>query len=193
LHEQLSCAEIERLSQIVLDWLDVERERKQPFKVELTEQQRGLDLAGLHLEIRIDRVDRLRNKGCLLIDYKSGETSASNLNGERPKEPQLLAYATAMRDEVDGVFFAQLKPREAKLVGLARESHIEGQKPPPDGLSWHEYMDDRIAVVKRLAESFVSGNAVVDPLPGACDYCDVTPFCRINEIRCGKRENSVDE
>ncbi len=193
LHQQLSLAEIDRLEEIVLTWLEVERARKQPFQVEATEQKRVLDIAGLHLDIRIDRVDRLRNGKCLLIDYKSGDTSAANLNKERPKEPQLLVYAAAMRNEVDGVFFGQLKPRDAELVGYARELHIAGQKPPGKDLSWDDYLQDRIEIVERLAESFVAGEAAVDPLPGACDYCEVKPLCRINERRCAQAEERVDD
>jgi RecB family exonuclease len=192
LHEQLSLTEVGRLIDVVLAWLEVERDRKQPFQVEITEQARVLDVAGLHLNIRIDRIDRLRNGKFLLIDYKSGDTSAANLNKERPREPQLLAYAAAMRDEVDGFFFAQLKPRDEALVGYARELHADGQKPPGKNVRWSDYLQNRIEVVERLAESFVAGEAAVDPLPGACQYCGVTPFCRVNELRYGRSEDRDD-
>ncbi|MBV8895083.1 MAG: PD-(D/E)XK nuclease family protein [Acidobacteriaceae bacterium] len=193
LHEQLSLAETDRLVQVILDWLELERERKIPFEVEDTEQKRPLDIAGLHLEIRMDRIDRLNNGRRVLVDYKSGETSVSNLNGERPKEPQLLAYAASMPHQVDGMFFGQLKPRAAQLAGYARDMHIAGQKPPAKDLSWDEYLDDRIAVVEGLAQSFMAGEAAVDPVRGACDYCDLTPLCRVNELRCGENKDNDDE
>ncbi|MBV9611671.1 MAG: PD-(D/E)XK nuclease family protein [Acidobacteriaceae bacterium] len=193
LHEQLSLAETDRLVQVILDWLEVERERRVPFDVEVTEEKRVLEIAGLHLNIRMDRIDRLTNGQRVLIDYKSGETSAANLNGDRPKEPQLLAYAASMPHQVDGMFFGQLKPRTAQLAGYARETHIAGQKPPAKNLSWGEYLDDRIAVVERLAESFMAGEAAVDPVRGACDYCDLAPLCRVNELRCGENKDNDDE
>ncbi|HEX4750225.1 MAG TPA: PD-(D/E)XK nuclease family protein, partial [Bryobacteraceae bacterium] len=193
LHEQLSIAEKERLIQVVLDWLRIESARRISFTVEKTEEKRALDIAGLHLDVRIDRVDRLRNGKSLLIDYKSGEASANKLNGQRPKEPQLLAYATTMRDEVDGFFFGQLKPREARLLGFARDTHIAGQKPPSKPFDWDEYLDGRLEVVERLAESFVAGEAAVDPLYGACEYCDVGPFCRVSEVKQARREDGNDE
>jgi probable DNA repair protein len=191
LHEQLSIAEIDRLTDVILDWLRVECERRQPFEVEITEEERQLNIAGLQLQIRMDRLDRLRNGKRLLIDYKSGETNAANLNGDRPREPQLLAYAAAMRDEVDGIFFAQLKPREPKLLGFARERHIEGQKPVPENLSWDEYLDDRIEVVERLAAEFIAGEAAVDPIKKACEYCQLASFCRIHELRCANEGEAV--
>lgn len=193
LHEQLSLAEMDRLAQVILDWLEVERARKIPFEVEFTEQKRALEIAGLHLDIRMDRIDRLKNGRRVLIDYKSGETSAANLNGERPKEPQLLAYAASMPDQVDGMFFAQLKPRAAQLAGFAREMHVAGQKPPTKDLSWDEYLEDRIAAVKRLAESFMAGEAAVDPVRGACDFCAFASLCRVNELRCGENKDNDDE
>lgn len=193
LHEQLSLAEMDRLSEVIFDWLELERARRIPFEVEVTEEKRVLEIAGLHLDIRMDRIDRLINGQHVLIDYKSGETSAANLNGERPKEPQLLAYAASMPDQVDGIFFGQLKPRAAQLAGYAREVHIAGQKPPAKDLSWDEYLEDRIAVVERLARSFVAGEAAVDPVRGACDFCDLPPLCRVNELRCGENKDNDDE
>jgi probable DNA repair protein len=193
LHQQLSLAEMNRLAEVILAWLEIERERKKPFRVEVTEQVRALEIAGLRLDIRIDRIDRLNNGKCLLIDYKSGDASAASLDGKRPKEPQLLAYAAAIRDEVDGVFFAQLKPRDPQLIGYGRELHIHGQKPPGKDLIWDEYLQERIAVVERLAASFVGGEAAVDPLPGACDYCDVKPLCRISEVRRSSNGDQVDD
>jgi ATP-dependent helicase/nuclease subunit B len=192
LHEQLSKAEAVRLSEVILEWLEVECRREKPFEVEATEQQQKLEIAGLALDIRIDRVDRLRDGKFILIDYKSGETKAANLNGDRPREPQLLTYAAAMREAVDGFFFAQLKPRCADLVGFAREKHIANQKPPGKDLSWDEYLEDRIATVERLAAAFANGQAAVDPIKEACKFCDVGPLCRISEVRGGGGEAGLD-
>jgi ATP-dependent helicase/nuclease subunit B len=191
LRQQLSLAEIERLTEVILEWLALERERKIPFTVEITEQKRELHLAGLRLGVRIDRIDRLQGGKALLIDYKSGKVSANDLLRDRPKEPQLLAYASSMRDEVDGIFFGQLKPRDIDLIGFAREAQLRGQK--NRGGDWYEFMDERLEVVERLAQSFVAGEAAVDPLKEACDFCRVKPFCRISELRASRRGNGDDD
>ncbi len=83
-------------------------------------------MAGLRLRLRLDRIDRLDNGHFLLIDYKSGEQTRPKLEGERPLEPQLLVYAAAVQEEVDGIFFGQLKPRELKAVGFSRDETFLG-------------------------------------------------------------------
>ena len=123
-HEQNSLAERERLQELILDWLRVERTRKQPFTVETTELERSFQIAGLQLHLRIDRVDRVKNGKLVLIDYKSGQPMRNQLEGERPAEPQLLVYAAALGNDVDGIFFGQLKPRDLRGVGFSREKHF---------------------------------------------------------------------
>src|SRR5207248_9801368 len=121
--EQNVLAERERLEELILDWLRIERNRKQPFTVETTEQERSFKIAGLDLRLRIDRVDRLKKGNLVLIDYKSGEPKIKQLEGDRPAEPQLLVYAAAMKQDVDGIFFGQLKPRDLRAVGFSRQMH----------------------------------------------------------------------
>jgi hypothetical protein len=36
-----------------------------------------------------------------------------------------------------------------------------------------------LARVEQMAADFLAGRAVVDPKPGACDYCHVASICRI--------------
>ncbi len=180
-HQLISITERERLEELILDWLnDIERCRKQSFTVQTVEQDRVCEIAGLQLKLRVDRIDRLNNGNVLLIDYKSGEQKSTSLEGERPKEPQLLVYAATCDERVDGVFFAQLKARELRAVGFSRDVQFPGRavKVRRD---WPSFVAESEAEVHRLAADFMRGNAVVDPLRGACDYCGVTPFCRINE------------
>ena len=37
------------------------------------------------------------------------------------------------------------------------------------------------ATLERLIAGFLAGDASVDPLPGACSYCQVIDICRIGE------------
>ncbi len=180
LREQASRAERIRLQGVITDWLYVELERKQAFTVETTEEERIYDVAGLQLKLRIDRIDRLSNGKLVLIDYKSGEPSASHLDKDRPKEPQLLVYAAALGREVDGVFFGQLKPRDPRLVGYSRQAHTQDRKSKVLK-DWYGFLEERASKVEELAREFASGEAAVDPVHGACEYCQMKPLCRLNE------------
>ncbi|MBV8865399.1 MAG: PD-(D/E)XK nuclease family protein, partial [Acidobacteriaceae bacterium] len=177
--------EIERLTQVTLDWLAIERERQQPFTVETIEKEQYTDLGGLRLRLRIDRVDRLRNGGLILIDYKSGEQKRKKLECPRPEEPQLLVYAAGIGDRVEGVVFAQLKRDDPRPVGLTREKHFSNTRTVDIlGRAWDTRMAESHSEVERIAAQFKSGYSAVDPKTRAvCGYCAQTPLCRIHELR----------
>jgi probable DNA repair protein len=180
LYQLAARAERDRLENLILQWLAIERDRKHPFTVETVEQERFFEVPGLRLRLRMDRMDRLQNGNLVLIDYKSGPQTRPKLKGERPAEPQLLVYAAALPDRVDGIFFGQIKPRELKAVGFSRDKHFNGQTAEVRK-DWDAYLASARLTVEKLAHDFVSGAAAVDPIKGACAYCGVKAFCRVNE------------
>ncbi len=190
-HQLTTYAERERLENLILEWLDIERSRNQPFTVETVEQERFYQIPGLRLRLRVDRIDRLRDGTVLLIDYKSGKQTAGKLEGPRPAEPQLLVYAAAVGEPVAGVFFGQLKPRELRAVGFGRERHFPGRAASTKK-DWDSFMEQSTSNVEKIARGFVKGDAVVDPIKGACDYCSQKPFCRIRERSAFAGESEVD-
>ncbi len=176
-----SAAERERLRDLILQWLDIERSRKLPFTVETVEEERYFEVPGLRLRLRIDRIDRLQNGNVVLIDYKSGSVSRNKLKCPRPPEPQLLVYASALQDSVDGVFFAELQSRDPRAIGLSREKHFDSRSVDVKGIEWESCLSEAHMEVSRLADEFLSGYAAVDPISGACAYCPARPICRVNE------------
>ena len=150
-----------------------------------------MEINGLQLRLRVDRIDRLPDGSVVLIDYKSGEISERNLLGERPSEPQLLVYAAAMDEEVDGIFLAQVRPREAKTAGGALHPHF----PPPartSNFDWPTVRDQSRIALAELADEFLTGHAPVDPLRGACTYCNLPALCRIQEGARASKEGDDD-
>lgn len=173
--------ERERLEEVILEWLAVEREREQSFTVETVEQEREHLFAGLELKLRIDRIDRLENGKVLLIDYKSGAQSTPKWQDERPQEPQLLVYAAALGQEVDGLFLCQLKPRDMKPLGCSRDKQFAAKSAAVESGHWDEFLEHASECVEKLAGDFARGYAALDPAPHACDYCKLGPLCRIGE------------
>lgn len=192
-HQLAGEAERTRLEEVILEWLTLEEGRDQPFTVEHIEKDQSLQISGLPLNLRIDRVDRLRDGSAVLIDYKSGEPKLKSLEGERPSEPQLLVYASAMNEPVEGLFFAQLKPRALKAVGWSRTSQfpVKGRSRKNTRFDWDNFLQSSNDAVQKIASEFIAGLAVVDPQPGACTFCNLKPFCRINE-QSSVREDSDD-
>jgi ATP-dependent helicase/nuclease subunit B len=182
---RLAEIERERVSNLVLELLNVERGRA-PFTVEEKEQRTKIDIGGLKLDVRIDRIDRLEDGRQVLIDYKTGEVKTASWEGERPEEPQLPAYAATREGEIAAVAFAQVK---AGSVGYC------GYSPDPTALAAGDYSKtvagkageslDKVIVrwketVQRLARKHREGHAEVDPAngPKTCEHCPLPALCR---------------
>lgn len=193
-------AQIERnrLVAITRDWLALEKKRP-PFSVVEQETERLLDLSGLRLHLKIDRIDQLSNGSHLLIDYKTGRTDIKTWLDERLQQPQLPLYALDPDhyNDFSGVAFAQLHIGELKFKGLHDES-LDTESFFPAGMisidtykdlsaprSWPELLTHWREVLAKLSVDFQAGYAAVDPADeGApCKTCDLQMLCRINSMR----------
>jgi probable DNA repair protein len=185
---RLQALEVARLSELVLAWLAIERERP-AFTVEARELKQSIEIGGLHLDVKIDRIDRIdRIRGeddgrlakRLVIDYKTGLAKPVQWAGERPEAPQLPLYAVSL-ENVSALAFAQVRAGEMAFVGLADAQGADS------GLAvaqqdWREVLAEYRRVLEALAKDFRSGHAEVDPRkPAVCAYCPLTMLCRIHE------------
>lgn len=185
--------EQQRLAQVALEWLDLERQRKTPFTVTLRETAMKLEAGPLQLDGRVDRVDHLETGGLSVFDYKSGRVSVASWLGEPPDDAQLPLYALTLGvDDVRAVAFARLKTGDRGFAGLARDADtgIEGMKVPQQHAIAKKYADDWRGLfrfwgeqVTALGENFAAGDARVDPkqLLRTCERCDLKSLCRVHE------------
>lgn len=186
--------ERKRLESLLSEWIDVELQREN-FTTGQTELGRSITVGGLVLRGRIDRVDDLEGGGGAIIDYKTGSADPNDWLTKRPKEPQMMIYS--LTGNFDGVAFARLRRGDCRYAGIARNDgifpgikafdKISLSKKPDATADWDALMAQWKAVVTRLAENFVEGEAEVDPRDygsekSACRYCDQKVFCRIFEI-----------
>lgn len=187
-------AEIEqaRLSRIIVEWMGLERMRK-PFEVVDQEEIRSVEVGGIEVNIRVDRVDRLEDGKLVILDYKSGECGPADWEGVRPDEPQLPIYAVTAEDEVAGVLFARLRTGELGFRGLAETPEIApGIRVPETQPPMAQTISDWRAVLDELGRGFREGRAHVDPKHPAktCRYCELPSLCRISQ---GTVELAVQE
>lgn len=176
--------ESERLARLALDWLEVERRRATPFEIAALEQQLDIELAGLNIACRADRIDRLPDGSLCILDYKTGKAAPAQWDDERPEEPQLPLYALAVEDAGEApaaLLYARLKRGEFKFLGAAgAEDVAPGVKAAED---WPEQLSLWRERLSALATEAAAGHAAVSPRNGAetCRYCHLAVLCRIHE------------
>jgi probable DNA repair protein len=177
--------ECRRAVRLIRELCAVEIQRD-PFRVQHTEFDTALKVAGAQMKLRIDRIDALASGGRAILDYKSGQRSTADWYGERPSHPQLLAYLAALGDDVIAMATVNVTAKEVRFEGVAdtpeRLPKVRGVQAPegvdsPD--SWSLRRREWLGRVETLAAGFVAGLAAVAPKPGACDYCHVKSICRI--------------
>ena len=179
---------------MVGEWREYERERL-PFAVVEREVQRRVELGGLAMELRLDRLDRLADGAHALIDYKTGVARFSSWLGERPDEPQLPMYYRTANEQISALAFARVRLGErGKTFGFEGVSVVEGLLPdvlPVEArrskhsyASWDVLTQEWEVSLAALATGFVCGDATVDPKHGGltCRQCDLQSVCRIAEF-----------
>jgi len=179
--------ERERCAKLAREWLEVEA-RRAPFEILHMEQQRNLSIAGLQFQSRIDRMDRLKDGGHVLIDYKSGRMLGTRQwEGPRPDDPQLPLYAVAAPEELAAVTFARLVPGEMRFLGLSNAPNLLPQVNVAQ--SWSALLAAWKRDAEALGKSFAEGDAQVDPKDElkTCRRCDLQTLCRVYEKLSGLR------
>jgi len=166
--ERSRALEQERLQLLLAEWLAVERTRPD-FEVVEREAPRRVDAGGLHLDLKVDRIDRMPSGKYVVLDYKTSDNlNVDDWDGERPDAPQLPLYAVKSGREVEGVYYAKLVPHDTELLG--HEGEALACRVP----EWTRIVD-------QLGSSFLRGDAAVDPKYAgkSCELCDLHSLCRI--------------
>lgn len=180
-----------RLTRLVTEWLEYERGRLS-FEVWETEQKKDVPIKGLTLDLRLDRIDRLRDGSLLVIDYKTGMVTPRDWDLPRPADVQLPLYAGFALDdgaELGGLVFAAIRTGESGFAGRvgnakgtiradlgARTNLVKDPLTAEQLLDWRSAIED-------LALAFLAGKAEADPrdFPRTCERCGLQTLCRIQE------------
>lgn len=207
--------ELARLTNVLLRWFENVELSRPAFRVTEVE---GLQADGVETETRVtagplvlrgklDRVDALNDGSEIIIDYKTGDAPAKNdFFGERPRAPQLPAYVLARkqagRTVPSGIAVASLKTGRESLQGVMHVDSDASVDPGIAGLvnvaktkqvgDWNEAIEHWERIINALGEGFAAGEAHVDPLRGACDWCHLATLCRIHEQPRAMAENDND-
>jgi ATP-dependent helicase/nuclease subunit B len=182
----------ERLTNLVTEWLEFERTRVE-FHVVRTELDVTRTIAGLTLDLRLDRIDRLNDSSLLVIDYKTGQVSPKMWEQPRPEDVQLPLYAAyglneELRTEIarefgdslegdaggnggrlGGLVFAKVRRGEEAFAGRVGNAKAQLQQDlgPNTELARKKLTAEELLewrdCIAQLARDFLAGRADVDP------------------------------
>jgi probable DNA repair protein len=181
-----------------LELLDCDLARP-AFDVESIEAPHTVQIGGLELHLRLDRVDRLADGTLAVIDYKTGgDAEPKSWLDERPKLPQLPLYVEAVGAErVSAVAFGKVRAGSTGYAGLARDPlAFPGCSATPKGYaSWDVLLAEWHRRLETLAREYAAGDARLAPDPRhACRYCHLPSLCRIGDTRVAvDAEEGFDE
>jgi probable DNA repair protein len=208
--------EEKRLINLVCEWLEFEKTRAF-FTVEATEAKSTVTIAGVTMNLRLDRVDKLRDNSQLVVDYKTGNVDPKSWDLPRPDDVQLPLYKLfgliplqpSLFDSFSGpasggLVFARVRTGNMCFAGrvadakgtlvpnLAGNSNLVKRRlTAAEESAWKKYIED-------LTDQFIRGRAEVNPrdYPRTCEYCGLQSICRIqepeNRTRFEQHESEVD-
>lgn len=181
--QQYVLLERERLTHLLSSWLDIERERT-PFTVSRAETDATVDLEGLQLRVRADRIDALEDGSIVVIDYKTAKTTqVSDWIAERILQPQVPLYCITSEETVAAGVLARLRTADSGFVGLTRDTAIvpgiEAFDGSDDIATWPELLRHWQTALSELAREVRAGRATATPSPEVCRYCPYASLCRL--------------
>jgi probable DNA repair protein len=141
---------------------DVER------KVEFVE-------AGVRLELRIDRVDRVEDGRIVIIDYKTGAEKKFLTSKGEPREFQLVAYACAVDEPVAALVLANV---DSRVIGF----HGAGSGFTDIG-TWPDQLDNWLRIVRDACAEIARGDVRINRYQNGPDARPLNLLTRFTELR----------
>lgn len=183
--------EHERLFKLVGDWLQFEKHNGVSFQIIACETAQQVQICGIEVTLKIDRIHQLETGGLVFVDYKTGQLpKTKNWGEDRITEPQLPIYATFYHADVEkvaGVYFGMVKIAEHAFSGVAEacfEEEPAKRKPAfiKDFSDWPNLLAHWKTSIEAIALELKSGEAVVRFTDeNELMYCEVTPLLRLPE------------
>ncbi len=170
--------ELIRLKRLIVHTLRWEKQRPS-FTINALEQAYTIDLAGLQIKVRVDRLDSVA-ENTWVIDYKSTLPASKPWNEERPQEPQLLLYAL-LDETINTIMLMQIKTGNILCSGLSEnKSDIKGISSLKKDECWSDTRAYWRTQLTSLAHELQQGHCPPQPLNETiCTYCDFKNLCRI--------------
>jgi hypothetical protein len=177
----LFVVETERLATALELWLAAELGRA-PFRVAAVERQERIEIAGLTLSVRIDRLDRLADGRLAVIDYKTGaKVSSADWFDERPRDVQVPLYAAHAGEPVAAAVLTAVNAIGASYRGFWPHDAFPTKPSPLSAPDWPAQLARWRLEIERLVRELAGGDTRL--LPGDVEFAQgaYAPLTRIDE------------
>ncbi len=157
--------EIDRAIELIQAWTDFELTLP-PFRVISQEEKVSVNIFGVPVKIKPDRIDQLESGDIRIVDYKTGACSRSDWVGPRLSAPQLPMYAIFHPlFSATSIAFAHVNTVKPRWIEVpASDSPAE---------DWDKWISRWEQDIKILAEEILGGIAVPEINErDACAYCE---------------------
>ena len=185
--------ELARLRSLLAHLLELESTRT-PFRVIGVEQAIKVDVGGLQIRGRLDRIDELDSDGSLaVIDYKTGRrNNPSDWLKERPRDLQLPFYAAFLEAGVEAVVIAVLNPASPGYKGFwLGDGRFPGRAARlPADFAWPVQRDRWRTQIEHLAREFADGDGRIFRKEIRHAEGGMAPLTRVHE--CTALARSMD-
>jgi probable DNA repair protein len=151
--------------------VDLEREA---FSVDAVEASVDVNLGGVPLSLRIDRVDRFEDGTIAILDYKTGAPKRFLDSAGNPADIQLVVYACALADPVAALGLYNIDSREIALAAAGRAAMgIE---------TWTESLSRWSGVVEQAATELARGDVRLRARQSAREARSLNLLSRYGEL-----------
>lgn len=171
---QLFALERQRVERLLRELVEADLQRE-PFVVHAVEEATEFVMAGVHLGLRIDRIDRCEDGGVAILDYKTGSRKKFLDGNGEPVDAQLVVYAIASAEPVAALGFYNVDSRETALDASGRDAM------GADG--WAEALVRWSRSIENAAGEFAAGDVRIRYWQTLRDARPLNILSRFGELR----------
>ncbi len=182
LSRRLKELEAERLIEMARSWLLMEVGRA-AFKICEMESEAVVDVHGVKIKIKRDRVDELlADSTRAVIDYKENAPTLKKWDPSSLIEPQVPIGLLTLENPSTGsaALFGTLNREEQSLKGYATSREISNSVKAMTADEFEEIKQGWSNSLEIISQKIITGAADIDPISenDACGTCELKSICR---------------
>ena len=182
----IQISEQKRLRSLIEKWLHFEAKRIKNFSILALEKSITIELLGVKVSLRIDRIDRFDNGQTVIIDYKTSRIfKQKNWLNAPILDPQLPLYA--IFEDANFIAIGLVNGYNAKFESLSTLTSLVAENLPKVYASkTHHKLSVNFEELKnywrhslnKSMKDFLKGNILITPSSSSCHYCTFGLICR---------------